>query len=196
MKKILIVFLAALLAACTSIVKVEGDQLVNNRMAVKLSDAWNKVSLAGSQQPFDMWTQEGLTLDHLRLWAAIRSGQALMTQAPGSVPAGKKAPRIPTYTAGMQPDQLVNLFETLYSADGSIVSMTKVEPAVFAGEKGVRFEFAVTRKGDDVQLRGVGWVSVRKDELFAATFVAPKLTFFPRLLPKAESVVRTAQIRG
>jgi hypothetical protein len=45
-------------------------------------------------------------------------------------------------------------------------------------------------------LNGVGWVSQRKGELFAATFIAPKLSFFPRLLPKAESIVRTAQIRG
>lgn len=196
MKKILIVLLVALLAACTTISKVEGDQVVNNRMAVKVSDAWNKVSPAGNKQPFDMWTQEGIPLDHLRFWAAIRPGQALLTRPPGSVPAGQKAPRVPTYMAGMRPDQLVNLFEILYSADGSIVSTTKVEPAVFAGEKGVRFEFALTRKSDDVQLRGVGWVSQVKDELFAATFVAPRLGFFPRLLPKAESVVRTVQIRG
>jgi hypothetical protein len=196
MKKILIVLLLAFLSGCMSISKVEGDQVVNSRMAVKVTDAWNKVSPPGTKQPFDMWTQEGLTLDHLRLWAAIKPGQALLIRPAGNVPVGQKAPRVPTYESGMQLDQLVNLFEIMYSADGSIVNMTKVEPAVFAGEKGVRFEFAVTRKSDDVQLNGVGWVSQRKGELFAATFIAPKLSFFPRLLPKAESIVRTAQIRG
>jgi hypothetical protein len=196
MKKILIVLVLAFLSGCMSITKVEGEQVVNNRMAVKVTDAWNKVSAPGTQQPFDMWTQEGLTLDHLRLWAAIKPGQALLVRPAGSVPVGQKAARVPTYQSGMPLDQLVNLFEVLYSADGSMVSMTKVEPAVFAGEKGVRFEFSVTRKGDDVQLKGVGWLSQRKDELYAATFLAPKLAFFPRLLPKAESVVRTAQIKG
>jgi hypothetical protein len=39
-------------------------------------------------------------------------------------------------------------------------------------------------------------VSVRKNELFAATFVAPRLAFYPRLLPKAEAVVRSAEIKG
>lgn len=197
MKKILALLLVSLLAACTSIVKVEGDQVINNRMAVKLTDAWNKVDLPGNRQPFDVWTQEGLTIDHLRFWAAVGNNQEMMTRPPGaSVPQGGKAARLPTYVAGMQPDQLVSLFENLYAADGSIVTMNKVEPAVFAGEKGVRFEFAVTRKSDDVQLRGVGWVAVKKNELFAATFVAPRLSFFPRLLPKAESVVKTAQIKG
>ena len=183
MKKILIALfipVLAFLSGCMSITKVEGEQVVNNRMAVKVTDAWNKVSAPGTKQPFVMWTQEGLRLDHLRRWAAVTPGQALLVRPAGSVPVGQKAPRVPTYEAGMQPDQLVSLFEVMYSADGSIVSMTKVEPAVFAGEKGVRFEFSVTRKG----------------ELFAATFLAPKLSFFPRLLPKAESIVRTAQIKG
>jgi hypothetical protein len=196
MKKILTILALVFLSGCMSITKVEGEQLVNNRLAVKVTDAWNKVSPPGTQQPFDMWTQEGLTLDHLRLWAAIKPGQALLVKPAGSVPAGQKAARVPTYQAGMPLDQLVNLFEIMYSADGSIVNMTKVEPSVFAGEKGARFEFTVTRKGDDVQLNGVGWLSQRKGELFAATFLAPKLSFFPRLLPKAESVVNTAQIKG
>lgn len=176
---------------------MEGDQVINNRMAVKLTDAWNKVDLPGNKQPFDVWTQEGLTIDHLRFWAAVGNNQEMMKRPPGaSVPQGGKAASLPTYVAGMQPDQLVSLFESLYAADGSIVTMNKVEPAAFAGEKGVRFEFALTRKSDDVQLRGVGWVAVKRNELFAATFVAPRLSFFPRLLPKAENVVKTAQIKG
>jgi hypothetical protein len=195
MKKILAIVLAALVAGCAGVVKVEGDQVVNNRMSVKLPDAWNKFSAPGTAQPFDSWTQEGMTLDHLRLWAGIKPGQALIMKPPSS-PSQQTAPRIPTYTQGMAPDQLVSLFETMYAIDGSHVTMSRVEPTVFAGEKGVRFEFAVVRKGDDVQLKGVGWVAVRKDELFAATFVAPRLAFFPRLLPKAEGVVNSAVIRG
>ncbi|WBY02192.1 hypothetical protein PE066_01270 [Ramlibacter tataouinensis] len=196
MKKLLPLLLAVLVAACANIAKVEGEQLVNQRMAIQLAEAWNKVSVPGDSQPYERWTQEGLSLDELRLWAGIRPGQPLMTLPPGNVPAGQKAPRVPTYAAGMAPDQLVSLFESVYSADGSLVSVTRVEPAQFAGERGVRFEFTVVRKRNDLQMSGVGWVSVRKDELFAASFVAPRLAFYPRLLPKAEAVARSAQIRG
>lgn len=196
MKKIIAALLISLLAACTSIVKVEGDQTVQGKMSLRLPDAWNKVQLAGNQQPFDMWTQEGLTVDALRLWAGIASNQELIKMPATSVPVGGKAARVPTFVAGMPPDQLVNLFETMYSADGSIVTMSKVEPVVFAGERGVRFEFTMVRKSDDVTMRGVGWVAVKKDQLYAATFVAPRLSFFPRLLPKAESVVKTAAIKA
>ena len=196
MKKILSLLLAVLVAGCANIAKVEGEQVVNQRMAVQLAEAWNKVSIPGDSQPYDRWTQEGLSLDELRLWAGIRPGQPLMTLPPGSVPAGQKAPRVPTYAAGMAPDQLVSLLESVYSADGSLVTVTRVEPGLFAGERGVRFEFTVVRKRNDLQMNGVAWVAVRKDELFAASFVAPRLSFYPRLLPKAEAVVRSAQIRG
>jgi hypothetical protein len=76
------------------------------------------------------------------------------------------------------------------------VRLTRVEPAQFAGEKGLRFEFTLARRSDDLVLHGVGWVAVHKDELYAATFVAPRASFFPRLLPMAEAVVKTARIRG
>lgn len=194
MNRLLSVLLVMLLSACAApVVKVEGEQIVNQRMAVTLVDAWNKVALPDSKQPYDLWTQEGLAIDQLRLWAGIRSGQSLTAPVPNRS-SGQKAPRVPTYTAGMPPDQLVTLFETMYSADGSIVNMAKVESADFAGAKGVRFEFAVTRKSDDVQLRGVAWVAIHKNELYAASFVAPRLSFFQRLLPKAERVVRSARI--
>jgi hypothetical protein len=194
MKKLLLILCVAALSACTTVVKVEGDQIVNGRLAVKLPDAWNKLTLPANKQPFEVWTQEGMTLDHLRFWAAIKPGQSLLNRPTNNTPAGEKAPRLPTYTKGMAPDQLVSLFETLYSADGSLVAINQVDAATFAGQPGVRFEFSVARKSDDVQLKGVGWVAVRGDELFAATFVAPRLSFFGRLLPKAEGVVKTAQI--
>jgi len=54
---------------------------------------------------------------------------------------------------------------------------------------------------DDLTLQGVGWVGVRNnpvegEELYAATFMAPKMAFFTRLLPMAETVVKTARVKG
>jgi len=41
MKKLLAILLVLLLAGCAAVVKVEGDQTLNNKLAVKLPDAWN-----------------------------------------------------------------------------------------------------------------------------------------------------------
>lgn len=193
MKKLLLAFVVVVLAACASAVKVEGDQAVNNRLKISVAEAWNKVSLPDASQPYDVWTQEGLSLDQLRFWAAVQSGQSLVYVLPISA-LSEQARRALTYRAGMAPDELVNLFELVYASDGSLVTVDKVAPTDFAGEAGVRFEFTVLRKRDGLHLKAVGWVSVRNNELFAASFVAPRLWFFPRLLPMAEHVVRTARI--
>ena len=189
--------LLGLMVGCTSVLKVEGDYEVGKRLVVKVAEPWNKIPVGGGNNPhpFELWTMEGLPLDQLRFWVGIAPGQSLLRKAP-TAPAGQVAPRAPTYVAGMGLDQLVNLFEILYASDGSMITITKIDAAEFVGERGARFEFSVLRKGDDVALLGVGWVAVRKAELFAATFVAPKLSFFPRLLPKAEAVIRSAQIKG
>jgi hypothetical protein len=192
MKKLLALFLAVLLAGCAAVVKVEGDQVVKDRMSVRLPDAWNRI--ANTSEPYELWTQDGVTLDQLRMWAGIKPGQQLMRTPPGA--AGQKDARVPTFVANMSPDQLVSLFEQMYSADGSRVKITRVEPGQFAGEKGVRFEFAVTKKGNDLLLKGVGWAAVRNNELFAATFTAPELAFFKRQLPKVEGVVASARIKA
>lgn len=196
MKALVALVLAVLLAACTSIAKVEGDQVVNNKLVVNVPAAWNKVTDPWDSGPYDMWTQEGIPLDHLRLWAGIPAGKALVAKPTILFRApGEKDPRYPTFVVGLPPDKLVNLFESIYANEG-LVNITRIEPAQFAGEKGVRFEFTLARRADDLTLRGVGWVAVHKNELYAATFVAPRLTFFAKLLPMAEAVVKTARIRG
>jgi hypothetical protein len=191
MKKILAIGVGLLLAGCAAVVKVEGDQVLNNKMAVKLPEAWNRLNYPG--QPYAVWTQEGASLDQLRLWAGLPAGKQIVT-LPAS-PAGQKAPRVPTFTGEMSPDQLVSLFEIMYSADGSQVKITRIEPGSFAGAQGVRFEFLVTVKKTDLQVRGMGWAAVRNNELYAATYHAPELAFFKRLAPKAEAVLKTAAIQ-
>ena len=200
MKSAVALLLALALAACTTIYRREGDELVGERLAVHVSQAWNKVSDPWNVDPYETWTQDGLPLDTLRLWGGLRPGQPLMTKdAVFSRAADARDPRVPTFQAGRGPEKLVSLFEELYATKGT-VNITRVEPALFAGHKGVRFEFTLARRADDLDMRGVGWFAVRSDptwgeELYAATFVAPKLAFFDRLLPMAEAVVKTARIQ-
>jgi len=201
MKRLLAILLVLLLAACANVSRMQGDEVVNGRLAVHLTQAWNRVSDPWDVDPYDTWTQDGIPLDHLRIWGGVRPGQPLMTKyALFSREPDAKAPRVPTFRQGLTPEKLVRLFEELYATAGT-VNITKVEPTVFAGQKGVRFEFTLARRRDDLDMQGVGWVAVQSDpmygeELYAATFVAPKLSFFHRLLPMAEAVVKSAHIKA
>lgn len=196
MRALAALLLATMLAACTTIAKVDGEQVVGGKLAVTLPEAWNKVTDPWERGRYDMWTQEGIPLDHLRLWAGLRPGESLVAKPTVLFRApGEKDPRYPTFTAGLRPHRLVNLFEQLYANDG-VMQVTRMEPAVFAGQPGVRFEFTLARRADDLVLQGVGWAAEHRGELYAATFAAPKLAFYPRLLPMAEAVVRSARIKG
>ena len=201
MKRLLLLLLAATLAACTSMARLEGEQVVNDRLEVDVPAAWNKVVDRSEKAPYDTWTQEGIPLDHLRLWGGVRPGQPLITKwASYSRAADAKEARVPTFRPGLSPEKLVRLFEAVYATAGT-VTITRVEPTVFAGIKGVRFEFTLARRSDDLNMRGAGWVAVRPDpvwgeELYAATFVAPRLSFYDRLLPMAEAVVKTARVKN
>ncbi|GAB3757032.1 hypothetical protein GCM10028796_00480 [Ramlibacter monticola] len=201
MKRLLVLLLAIALAACTSMARMEGEQVVNDRLVVHVPGAWNKVVDRSEKTPYDTWTQEGMPLDHLRLWGGVRPGEPLVTKwASYSRAADARDPRVPTFRTGLTPEKLVSLFEAVYAGAGT-VTITKVEPTVFADTPGVRFEFTLARRSDDLNMRGVGWVAARPDpvwgeELYAATFVAPRLSFYERLLPMAEEVVKTAHVRA
>lgn len=199
-KRLFLIAVVALLAACANVQRIAGDQVVNDKLVVHVTDTWNKVSDPWEVDPYDTWTQEGIPLDHLRFWGGVRPGQTLMTRpALFSRAPDAKQPRVPTFRPGLSPEKLVSLFEELYATAGT-VTITRMEPTVFAGQRGVRFEFTLERRRDDLSMQGVGWVAVRPsaetgEELYAATFVAPKLSFYQRLLPMAEAVVKTARVK-
>ena len=78
---------------------------------------------------------------------------------------------------------------------GSQFQLTKLEPASFGGEKGFRFEYALTRKVDGVTLSGIGYSTVSKGELFALVYQAPRLTFFSRHKDRVEQIARSARVK-
>jgi hypothetical protein len=194
MKKLLLIALTLIVAGCANIVKVEGEQVINSKMSVKLPQAWNKINLPGSQQPYELWTQDGVFVDQLRFWAGINNGANLVV-APQKNSQGK-APRVPVFTSGMKLDQMASLFEQMYAIDGSAVTLDKVEPASFGAQQGVRVEFSVVVQGSNLQLKGVAWAAEHKGQFYATSYVAPRLSFFPRYLPQVQDIAKSASIKG
>jgi hypothetical protein len=96
----------------------------------------------------------------------------------------------------MQPDDIVGMFESMLTRDGSTFKLDKLEPWTFGGEKGFRFEFTFTRKIDGVVNSGIGYGTVSKGELFALLYAAPRLGFFPRHKDKVEQIARSARLKA
>jgi len=188
-KRLLATFvIAAALAGCANVVKVgPGDTVVADRVALNIDGAWNQLTLHGSGTTAT-WTQDGITLDLLQFYVALKDGEALG-------PAATKEQRPLVFKATMQPHEIVSLFQGLYTRDGSTFSLDRLEPADFMGGKGFRFQYTVVRKFDDVKLSGVAWGAVRGNELFAMTFTAPRAGFFPRHEKRVEHIARTARLK-
>jgi hypothetical protein len=189
MKPMRIAFLAALLASCASVSKIEsGAQNIGERMQVTLEGAWNHVSVPG-MGPAQVWTMEGLPVDQLLVYAGIKNDE--LVHAPQSGGARKDF----AFRSGMQPDEIVAMFEGTLTRDGSQFRLLKLEPAAFGGEKGFRFEYSIVRRRDNAVLSGVGFGAVSKGELFALLYHAPRLAFFPRHQPRVEQIARSAKLK-
>jgi hypothetical protein len=172
-------------AGCAIPMRVdEGDSTVGGAMAVTAGKGWNH--LAVIDRPWTTWTHDGSVIDELRFWAAMPDGIAIM-------PADGPEQRPLNFRRTMGPHELVALFASLQARDGSAVTLEKIEPAQFVGVPGVRFRFSVLRASDDVRLTEVGWAAVRGEQLYAMTFIAPRLAFFPRHEDEVERIARSAR---
>ena len=187
MKNILIAIVLLALSGCVSVAKIEsGDKKVGERMTVSIDGAWNHVNAPG-MGPGETWTMEGLPIDQLLLYSGLKDGQAIHATSGGSAKSY-------VFRSGMQPDEIAALFEGMLSRGGSRYKLIKLEPMAFGGGKGFRFEFALTRKIDNVELSGVGYGAVSKGELFAIVYMAPRLGFFPRHAGRVEQMARSARV--
>lgn len=182
---------AGWLAGCAQLSPIaSGQVVVRQRLVVDVDQPWNQFEHS-LDDGTPTWTREGITVDALKFYVGLKSGD-LIAPTP-SEPKGQ-APL--AYKAGMQAADVVALFERLYSRGGSTFTLEKVAPDTFVGVPGYRFEFASLRQSDDVRLKGVGWFAVRDGELWAITFTAPRLAFFPAGIGSAEAIARSARIKA
>jgi hypothetical protein len=190
MKRLACVLLLGVLAGCVSIAKVEkGDRAIGSRMNVVIEGPWNHVNAPG-MGPAETWTMEGLPVDQLLLYSGLKDGEAIHS----TVHVAPNFKRF-NFRASMHADEIVSLFEGMLTRDGSRFKLTRLAPVDFAGQKGFRFDYTLTRKVDNVELAGLGYGAVSKGELFAIVYMAPQLTFFARHKARVEQMASAARLK-
>lgn len=188
MKKLFILLLFACLNACVSVSEVhKGENKVGERFTLSIEGPWNQIN-APNMGPAQIWTMEGIPLDELKIYTALKDGEAI--NAPGHSKNAKDF----KFHSKMEPTEIVALFEGMLTMDGSMFKLGKLEPQQFGGLEGFHFEFTIVRKVDNVQLSGLGYGAVSNSELFALLYTAPKMTFFPRYKPTVEQIAASARI--
>ena len=188
-----LIFPAALwLAGCAaSMVKMDrGTVTVKDSITVASDGAWNRLELPDSGRASEVWTSDGLSLDAMTFIVGIKDGEPLVQPPVGA----KRTP--PAFRSTMIANEIVELYEASAIQDGSTFKLERVAPAQFAGANGFRFEFSMTRKRDDVTLRGFGEGAVIKGKLYLIVFRAPRLHYYAKHLPRAEATVRSALVKA
>lgn len=195
MKKIsMIVIASAVLAlsgcAPMTIAKMEqGERQVGEHLKVTLDSAWNQISFGGSKKPnIQNWTKEGFLIDSLTIYTGIKNGETMHDEFNAKEAVFK-------FRSEMQADQVVALFEGMLTRDGSVFKLNKLEPTLFGGVKGFRFDFNLIRKSDNVELNGMAIGGVNQGELYAMVYQAPKLGFFPREQARVAQIMSSAVIK-
>jgi hypothetical protein len=191
-KKLVLGLLVTALAGCATTAKIDaGQHTVGSRLVFNLDGAWNLVNVPG-QRAAEIWTMEGLPIDQLLVYSGVKNDEDISLNSALAQAEPQKRPS--KFRSSMQADQIVALFEAMYTRDGSIFTLTKLAPAIFAGRKGFRFEYSITRKLDSALLSGIAYGAVDAGELFAIVYVAPRLTFFPRHLATIERMASSARL--
>jgi hypothetical protein len=182
------------LAGCAQMVKVEpGQVVVKESLKLTTTIAWNRFELqfplSVAPGASEVWTQDGITLDALAFFVGIEQGKTLGTAIPGT---GKK---LPLFRSNMTPGEIVELYEQMVTQDGSTFALKRVAPGRFAGQPGFRFEHTITRKSDNVLLKGVAQGAIVKDRLYLVAFTAPAIYYFDRHAPQVDPLLASAQIK-
>jgi len=191
--KLVVATVLIVLAGCTKpatwVGLSPGEVVVRDRLAVRIDGAWSR--LDGTQEPkHEVWTSDGMPLDQLHFHTGITEGESLVVVK--DRPADKPIPR---FRKDMQAQDVVELYESFASRDGSVFKLEKLAPARFADEDGFRFEFSRVRKRDEVRTRGVAYGAIHRGELFLMVFEAPRIHYFAKHLPRVEAIAQSAHVR-
>ena len=191
MENLGLILLVGLLSSCANVVKVEsGEFKVSEHMSLTLTGAWNQLK-APSLKPAIVWSMEGVTVDQLLIYSDIKEGDTLVPNGLFDSEKNKKF----IFHSTMDFSQIASLFEAKFTADGSIFNLDKIEPKVISKQKGVKLEFSVIRKTDNVKMQGLAYCVVFNNQLYALIYQAPKLTFFKRYQEDVEKMASTIIVR-
>jgi len=182
---------ASLVGGCAQLSQVKsGEVIVRDKLVVNIDQPWNQFERSPTGDSHPTWTVDGLTVDALKFYVALADGE-LIAPAPPQAKGVKEL----RFKSGMSQQEIIGLFESLYSRGGSTFSAERIAPVTFAGSQGFRVDWSGVRQGDNVRLRGVIWGSVRDGKLSAMSFTAPALAFFAKNSPSAEKIAASARLR-
>jgi hypothetical protein len=182
----------ALVAGCAPTYTLVGPapvRVARNSMRVTPGSAWNKAPVSGLLIPeAESWTQNGLLLDEISFVGGLAPGKAITRQR------RKADQKVPTFTAGMSPQDLVAMVETLHRIRGDAVFETvALAPRPFLGATGLQYDYAFVG-ADEVKRRGRAVLAVVGERLYLIALEGASSHYFDAALPEFERLATGAAL--
>lgn len=142
MTTVRILVMCALLSACApsyTLITAAPVAAARNTIKVTPGMAWNKAPKSPLAVAWEeTWTENGALLDQITFIGGLPDGQAIAKQR------RKDDRQVPVFRATMSPQDLVAMIENYYrvKAGAKVFEVKGVEPAMFIGRSGLRFDYS------------------------------------------------------
>lgn len=163
--------------------------VAKSELTVQPTIEWNKLGARPGRNS-ETWTLDGDELNDLTFYGGIKDGQPLFREV------DKKNRPLPKVSATMLVTDIATLVENSYriALGTTDMQIEKVEPATFAGMKGVRFTYRFSRANETLMRRGEARAAVRAGKLYMVTFEAPALHYYDRGVTAFQVVADSARM--
>lgn len=150
---------------------------------------WNKMGARPGRNS-ETWTLDGDGLNDVTFYGGIENDRTLFREV------DKRSKPLPRFSSTMLLTDLPVLFENSYSIalNTQLMKVDSVEPAIFLGQKGVRFSYTFSRLNEEVRRKGEASAAIIGGKLFMITFEAPDVFYYERDIPAYRAIVAKATV--
>ena len=172
--------LAAILGACTQITLVKPErQDIGGVYTVEPGGTWNRIN----DQNFEIWTVDGYGLQDVRFFKGVEDKKTLFP--------GDDAEKMPVFSAGMTPNDVLELvIDTLSAAGASQVKGSALRPADFGSAAGFRFEFSFL-DADGLEFDGMAGGAIIDGRLHMIYYTGTRSHYFPKYRDQVDKLIRS-----
>ena len=162
-------------------------QVAKSALTVTPASEWNKLGARPGKNA-ETWTLDGDALNDVTFYGGIPDGKTLFAEV------DKRNKPLPRVSATMLITDIPILLENSYrvALDTPLMQIDGMEPALFAGAKGVCFTYSFMRQNEEIRRRGEGRAAMIKGVLYMITYEAPALHYFQKSLPAFRQLADSA----
>jgi len=190
--RMLVFTLIIALGACaTQISKVERKTVdVEGAYTVDPQITWSEFSGTSTSSNGLIWTVDGLFLQRLDLFGAIKDGEALFE------PSGAEEEKLPVFRVDMRESDVQEFVVDTLAQQGFVdIEAINLRPTEIGGRKGFRFDL-IMATGSGLEMKGLAAGAIVNEELNLVLYTGTRLHYFAARQTAVEGIIKSMTFKG